>query len=274
MTVRERILQAQQYLEQRTDFRPELAIVLGSGLGGYAQSAREIVLEVRYDEIPGFPVSTAPGHAGKLVFCVLGGKRTVLFCGRFHCYEGYSAAETVIPLHTAMLLGVNTVILTNAAGGVNTAFRAGAFMLIADQINLSTMNALQGENLEFFGPRFSDQTHVYDVHLRALMREAAQEVGVALHEGVYAFMCGPTYETPAEVRALRTLGADAVGMSTVHEASACAHAGVQVCALSCITNMAAGVLEKSLDMQEVLQAGDAAAQELCALLDVFVNKLT
>ncbi len=267
-----RMMTAKSYIETKTGFRPEAAIVLGSGLSGYA-SQIETEIEFDYAEIPGFPVSTAPGHAGKLIFGRKAGKRVALFSGRFHCYEGYLASETVIPLRTAILLGVKYVLLTNASGGINTSFQAGDLMVVEDHINFSSHNALTGPNIEELGVRFPDMSFAYSKRLNRLIDETAAQHEIPLRHGVYGYMIGPSYETPAEIRALRTLGADAVGMSTVHEAVACAHAGAEVAAVSCISNLAAGVAKHALTCEEVLAAGEKASGKMTALANGFLERI-
>lgn len=266
------IMTARSYIENQTDFQPEVAIVLGSGLGNYAQTV-DVVMEFDYDQIPGFPVSTAPGHAGKLLFAEKAGKKLALFCGRFHCYEGYTAAETVIPLRTILLLGAKYVLLTNAAGGINRDFQAGDIMLVTDHINLSSNNVLTGKNIDTLGVRFPDMSFAYSERMRLILSDAAKAEDIKLQHGVYAYMVGPSYETPAEINALRVLGADAVGMSTVHEAVACNHAGVEVAALSCISNLAAGVANHALTEEEVLEAGLKVSSKMTKLADGLIGKL-
>lgn len=266
-----RIMTAKNYIASRTDFCPEMAIVLGSGLGAYADTIHKEV-EFEYAEIPGFPLATAPGHAGKLTFGDKFGKKVALLSGRFHCYEGYSAAETVIPLRVLILLGVKQVLLTNAAGGINMAFQAGDLMLINDHINFSSYNALTGPNLEELGVRFPDMSFAYSKRLNGILQDVADENGLALQNGIYAYMTGPSYETPAEIRALRVLGGDAVGMSTVHEVVACSHAKVDVAAVSCISNLAAGVAKHALTSEEVLEAGEKVSGRMTLLADGFIKK--
>ncbi|MGI6153941.1 MAG: purine-nucleoside phosphorylase [Christensenellaceae bacterium] len=270
---KERIMTAKHHLERVTDFCPEIAIVLGSGLGGYEQGIDQVVQEINYADIPGFPVSTAPGHAGKLIFGEHKGKKLALFAGRFHCYEGYTPAETVIPLRTVIALGVKTLVVTNAAGGINTDYSAGDLMLMADHINFSGLNALTGENIKEFGPRFPDMSFAYAQDLREIMRSVAQKNNISLREGVYGYMVGPSYETPAEIRALRTLGADAVGMSTVHEVVAASHAKVKTVGITCISNLAAGVAQHALTMEEVLEAGKMVAGSMKTLVDGFLETM-
>jgi purine-nucleoside phosphorylase len=234
-----KITTAKNHIKEKTDFIPEIAVVLGSGLGGYADSF-DVHEVFEYSDIPGFPVSTAPGHEGKLIFGCKHGRRVALFKGRFHCYEGYSPAETVIPLRTALLLGVKHVLLTNASGGINLDYSAGDLMVVEDHINFSGLSPLTGPNIDELGVRFPDMSYAYSRRLRDILDSIGEEKGIALRHGVYAYMTGPSYETPAEIRALRTLGGDVVGMSTVHEVGACNHAKVEVAALSCISNLAAG----------------------------------
>lgn len=264
---------AKNYIEAKTDFVPEIAIVLGSGLGDYADTLDEVIAEFDYASIPGFPVSTAPGHASRLTFGCKNGKRVALFAGRFHCYEGYAAAQTVIPLRTVLMMGTKYVLLTNAAGGINTDFSAGDLMVIEDHINFSAHNALTGPNIDELGPRFPDMSFAYAKELRDLIDETAGENGIKLQHGIYGYMVGPSYETPAEIRALRTLGADAVGMSTVHEVVAASHAGAKTAAISCISNLAAGVAKHALTMEEVMEAGKMVASKMRTLIDGVVEKI-
>ncbi|MEA5002912.1 MAG: purine-nucleoside phosphorylase [Christensenella sp.] len=271
--MKEKLNVAKSYIESKTDFKPEIAIVLGSGLGDYADTLDEVVMEFDYASIPGFPVSTAPGHASKLTFGCKKGKCVALFAGRFHCYEGYTAAETVIPLRTILMMGAKYVLLTNAAGGINTDFSAGDLMVVEDHINFSAHNALTGPNIEDLGPRFPDMSFAYAKELRNLIDESAKENGIDVQHGIYGYMVGPSYETPAEIRALRTLGADAVGMSTVHEVVAASHAGAKTAAISCISNLAAGVAKHALTMEEVIEAGKMVAGKMRALIDGVVEKI-
>ncbi|WP_066648163.1 purine-nucleoside phosphorylase [Christensenella timonensis] len=271
--MKEKLNIAKNYIESKTGFKPEIAIVLGSGLGDYADTLDEVVIEFDYASIPGFPVSTAPGHASKLTFGCKKGKCVALFAGRFHCYEGYSAAETVIPLRTILMMGAKYVLLTNAAGGINTDFAAGDLMVVEDHINFSAHNALTGPNIDELGPRFPDMSFAYAKEIRDMIDATAKENGMKLRHGVYGYMVGPSYETPAEIRALRTLGADAVGMSTVHEVVAASHAGAKTAAISCISNLAAGVAKHALTMEEVIEAGKMVASKMRTLIDGVVEKL-
>jgi purine-nucleoside phosphorylase len=267
-----RINEAYGYLSRHIKQKPEVCIVLGSGLGSYAEtfSGAEVI---PYGDIPGFPVSTVEGHAGQLVFGQKHGVNIACMQGRFHCYEGYSAAETVIPLRALIKLGINKLLITNAAGGVNTSFNPGDIMVIEDHINFTFLNPLEGANLDDFGPRFPDMSYAYDKKLIAALKEAANESGIGVRTGVYAMMKGPSFETPAEIKALRLLGADAVGMSSVPEIIAASHAGVSSAAMSCITNMAAGILDQPLNHHEVMETGRIAADNIKKLIDGFIKSL-
>ena len=252
MTQLETIRAAADYLRTRLPEAPEIALVLGSGLGGLADRIENPVY-IPYGEVPGFPVSTAPGHAGRFVAGRLAGKAVLCMQGRFHYYEGHDMAAIALPVRVIKALGCRALVLTNAAGGVNYDFSVGDFMLITDHINFIGANPLRGANEEEIGPRFCDMSRVYDAGLQELARKVAGEKGLTLREGVYLGYMGPSYETPAEIRAFRTLGADAVGMSTVPEAIAAAHCGLPVLALSLITNMAAGMTGKRLSGEEVIE---------------------
>jgi len=250
----------------------EVGVILGSGLGDYVQ-ALESATVLPYADIPGFPVSTVIGHAGEWHAGTLHGKRVAMMRGRFHYYEGYSLQDVTLPVRVMQALGAGTLIITNAAGGVNTGFAPGDLMAIADCINMTGVSPLFGPNLDAFGPRFPDMTRAFDPELRALARGCAADAGVTLHEGVYAQMSGPSYETPAEIRMLRTLGADAVGMSTVPEVVVARHGGLRVLGISCITNMAAGILDQPLNHDEVMETGERAKGAFRALLDAVITRI-
>lgn len=250
----------------------EIAVVLGSGLGDFGEALRH-TKEIPYGDIPGFPQATVKGHAGKLICGELGGKQVMMMSGRFHSYEGHSMRDVTLPIRVMARLGIKKLILTNAAGGVNTAFSAGALMLLTDFINLSGKNPLRGENLDAFGPRFPDMTHAYDPELRALARNCAEELGIDLCQGVYCWMNGPSYETPAEIRMVRILGADAVGMSTVPETIVARHCGMRVLGVSCITNMAAGVLDQPINHEEVMETGRRVRGDFAALLTRVIERM-
>ena len=251
----------------------DIAVILGSGLGGYEETLID-PKEISYSKIPGFPVSTVSGHAGKFVVGTVRDKRVLVMSGRFHHYEGHSLDAVTMPIRVMALLGVKTLIITNAAGGVNTSFNAGELMLITDFINLSGRNPLRGKNLDEFGPRFPDMSNAFDPELRAIAVERAQKHGIHLTQGVYCLMNGPSYESPAEIRMVRTLGADAVGMSTVPEVIVARHSGMRVLGISSITNMAAGVLDQPIHHEEVLQMGEKVRGNFRTLLDSLIDHLT
>lgn len=244
------------YVRSLINDEPEIAIVLGSGLGDFA-SRIEDPIEIKYEDIPNFLVSTVESHAGKLIFGKAGGKKIICMSGRFHFYEGYDYEQLVIPIRLFKLLGVKATILTNAAGAVNMDYRVGDIMIVSDHIKLNGASPLRGKNVDFFGPRFFDVTDMYTKKLRELALNCAEDSGLAFREGVYMFFTGPQFETPAEIRAARILGADAVGMSTVTEALTAAHCSMPLLAFSVMTNMAAGVLDQKLSDEEV---GIAAAK--------------
>lgn len=256
--VYDKLLKCYECVREKTDFVPEVAIVLGSGLGDYAESIR-VESELPYSGIEGFPVSTVPGHAGKFIFGYLEDIPVVCMKGRVHYYEGYPISDVVLPVRLMKLMGAKILFLTNAAGGVNTSFHAGDLMLIKDQISVFAPNPLIGENIEELGVRFPDMSHVYDEELQQVIRRAAKDNGIFLQEGVYTQLTGPSFESPAEIRMLRTLGCDAVGMSTVVEAIAANHMGMKICGISCICNLAAGMTVNPLNHEEVQEAADKAA---------------
>ena len=246
-------------------FRPEVFLVLGSGLGFLAEQVED-ACAIPYTEIPHFPASTAPGHKGRLVFGLLEGRRVAVMQGRTHYYEGYSLQDVTFAVRVVRLLGAEAMVVTNACGCVRSDWQAGSLMLIQDHIKLCLDSPLRGANPEAFGPRFPDMSHVYTPRLQDIARESAKALGIALREGVYMFFPGPQYETPAEVRAARLLGADAVGMSTVPEVIAARHCGMQVLGLSLLTNMASGILAQPLSEQEVLDAAAAASEQFSRLV--------
>ena len=258
--------------QRLSGFRPEIAMILGSGLGDMADLAENPIV-IPYKEIPGFSVSTAPGHKGQLVFGTLAGKNVAVMQGRLHAYEGYTFEEVCFPLRVLRLLGCDKLVITNACGGVNLDFQVGDLMVIDDHINFMGANPLTGPNDAGFGPRFCDMTYAYTPALRRLADEVAAAQGVALRHGVYLGYMGPSYETPAEIRAFRVLGADAVGMSTVPEVIVASHCGLPVLAISLVTNMAAGVLEKKLDENEVIETAATRAKVLERLVTGIVERL-
>jgi purine-nucleoside phosphorylase len=266
------ILEATQCLERLKTWLPKVAVVLGSGLGAFADelSART---EIPYCDIPHWPQSTAIGHAGKLVFGRLGELPAAVMAGRVHLYEGYSPQQVVFGVRVLARLGVRSFVFTNAAGGINASYGRGRLVLISDHINLQGFNPLVGPNDEALGPRFPDMTEAYPAGLRKLAKQVAGELGITLDEGVYAAMLGPSYETPAEIRHLRAIGADLVGMSTVPEVIAANHMGARVLAISCVTNMAAGILPRKITHAEVLETGEMVRGTLVALLKALLPRI-
>ncbi len=252
--------------------KADIGVILGSGLGDYAEALEDAV-KLPYSEIPGFPRSTVAGHAGMWCCGTLHGKRVVMMQGRFHYYEGYGMKDVTLPVRVMQKIGVKTLIVTNAAGGVNLGYHPGELMVIGDMFSMTAQNPLIGPNLDAFGPRFPDMSCAFDKELRALAHECANEQGFALREGVYAQMTGPTYETPAEIRMLRTLGADAVGMSTVPEVIVARHGGMRVLGISCITNMAAGILDQPLNHAEVTETANRVKGQFRSLLDGIIEKM-
>ncbi len=256
---------AAKFVLQRTPAASAVGLVLGSGLGGFADSLGDAT-RIPYADIPAFPRSTAIGHAGQMVVGKAGAVPVAAMQGRVHLYEGYSAQEIAFPMRVFGRMGIRAVILTNAAGGINLIYQQGALVLIRDHINLQGANPLAGPNDDRLGVRFPDMTHAYEKSYRELAREEAGKLGMTLHEGVYAALLGPNYETPAEIQYLRTIGADLVGMSTVLEVIAARHMGIKVLAISCVTNMAAGILDQSLSHQEVMETGERVRASFEALL--------
>ena len=258
-------MQAAQFILARTSLRPRIALVLGSGLGGFADELRDAV-RIPYEEIPYFPHSTAIGHAGKLVIGTVEGVAVAAMQGRVHLYEGYPAHQVAFPVRVFACMGINAVVLTNAAGGINPSYGKGALVVIRDHIKLQGQNPLAGPNEERFGPRFPDMTEAYSPRFRKFVLDEADRLGVDIYEGIYAAMLGPSYETPAEIRYLRTIGADLVGMSTVPEVIAARHMGLEVLAISCVTNMAAGMSGEKINHNEVLETGERVRGKFLALL--------
>lgn len=266
------VTNAASYISKRTSGTPDVAVVLGSGLGGFTETLTGTV-RIPYAEIPYWPTSAVIGHPGQLVIGSYAGKRVAALAGRVHLYEGHDPKVVTFGVRVLGQLGVKVLLLTNAAGGINNAFSEGALMLIEDHINLMGHNPLVGPNEERFGTRFPDMTEVYSRRLRALADETAAATGVALTKGVYLAVLGPSYETPAEIRAFRTLGADAIGMSTVPEALAARHMGMEVLGISCISNMAAGVLPKPLHHDEVMETTARVRSQFSALLGGIIERL-
>ncbi len=263
--VYEKLKTALSYVRGKTGFVPEVALVLGSGLGALADEI-DVEATVRYSEIPGFPVSTVAGHEGRFVFGNIENVPVVIMQGRVHYYEGYDVRDVVMPIRLMGLLGAKTLFLTNAAGGINKSFAQGALMMITDHISSLVPSPLIGENIDELGLRFPDMSEIYTKKLRDIIRESAKELSIALCEGVYIQTTGPNYETPAEIRAYETLGADAVGMSTAIEAMAAQHMGLSVCGISCITNMAAGLSPVPLTHEEVKETADRVGADFKRLV--------
>ncbi|HEV2617788.1 MAG TPA: purine-nucleoside phosphorylase [Candidatus Acidoferrales bacterium] len=263
---------AAKFIRSKTKLRPQIALVLGSGLGAFADEFRSAT-RIPYERIPHFPRSTAVGHAGQLVIGKVEEIAVAAMQGRVHFYEGYSLEDVIFPMRVFGRMGIRAAILTNAAGGINLGFKQGTLMVMRDHINLQGSNPLIGPNDERFGPRFPDMTHAYSKTYRAAALEEARRLGIEVSEGVYAALPGPSYETPAEIRYLRAIGADVVGMSTVPEAIAARHMGMRVLGISCVTNMAAGILDKPLDHSEVLATGERVKDNFIALLRAVLPRI-
>ena len=267
-----RMQSALDYIRAKTPAQPRIAVVLGSGLGAFADVLTEST-GIPYSEIPGWPPSTAVGHAGRLVLGRLGDLPVAVLSGRSHFYEGYSPDQVVFGVRVLRGLGVETIVFTNAAGGINLNYQQGGLVLISDHINLQGWNPLIGPNDDTLGPRFPDMSDAYSAHLRSIAKDTAEELCIRLDEGVYAAMSGPSYETPAEIRFLRTIGADLVGMSTVPEVIAANHMGIRCLAISCVTNMAAGILPQKINHEEVLETGARVRDTLVRLLTALLPRL-
>lgn len=261
----EMVQEACVYIRTKTDRQPKIGLILGSGLGVLADHIEDAVT-IKYEDIPHFPQSTVEGHAGELMIGSISGVDVLLMKGRFHMYEGYGPEMTAFPVRVMKELGVGRLLVTNAAGGVNTAYHPGDLMLIKDHLNLTGRSPLMGPNEAAFGPRFPDMSDAYSRRLREIAKSVAKEKGIPLQEGVYAGMLGPNYETPAEIVMLRTLGADAVGMSTVSEVIVAAHGGIEVLGISCISNMAAGILDQPLSHAEVMETTEQVKEKFLGLV--------
>ena len=273
-----RVTQALTHIFLKADIQPKLGIILGSGLGNFASQVENAV-SIPYSEIPHFPQSTVEGHSGKLVLGQVGGVDVAVMAGRVHAYEGYSMEEVTFPMRVLAMLGCRSLIVTNAAGGINTSYPQGGLVCISDHINLTGRNAAAGPNeprfarKAGFGQRFFDMTSAYSPEFRRLAQAEAARQGMALPEGVYLAVLGPSYETPAEIRAFRTLGADLVGMSTVHEVTVARHMGVEVLGLSLVTNMAAGVMDEAINHEEVMAIGERVGTQFTSLVTALVPQL-
>ena len=268
----EKLLKCYQSFQEKIDFKPEIAIVLGSGLGAFGDQI-QVEQTLSYHELEGFPVSTVKGHKGQFLFGYIGEVPVVLMQGRVHFYEGYTISDVVLPIRLMKLMGAHTLFLTNASGGINPAFHPGGLMMLTDHVSIFAPNPLIGENIEELGTRFPDMSQVYDLELQKILTDTAAENGIELFEGVYAQLTGPSFESPAEIRMLGKLGVDAVGMSTVVEAIVANHMGMRICGVSCISNMAAGISENPLTHEEVQEAADQAAPQFEKLVKEAVKKM-
>ncbi|AIG26064.1 purine-nucleoside phosphorylase [Brevibacillus sp. 7WMA2] len=267
-----KILEAKAFIEEKLTEKPTIGLVLGSGLGVLADEIEETTV-IPYNEIPHFTKSTVVGHKGQLVIGKLKGKQVVAMQGRFHYYEGHELEAVVFPIRVMKAIGVETIIVTNAAGGINESYKPGDLMLISDHLNLTYRNPLIGGNDESLGARFPDMSEAYSKRLRKLSKEIAATLGIQLQEGVYAGLLGPSYETPAEIRMLRILGGDAVGMSTVPEVIVARHMNIEVLGISCISNMAAGILDQPLSHDEVMETTEKVKAEFLSLVKSVIEKM-
>ncbi len=270
--MKQMIANAAQYVKSKTEHKPAVGLILGSGLGVLAEEIQEAV-HIKYEDIPDFPVSTVEGHAGQLVIGRLENVQVIAMQGRFHFYEGYSLDKVTFPVRVMKELGVSTLIVTNAAGGVNESFRPGDLMVISDHINYMGTNPLIGPNDSALGVRFPDMSSAYDKELRHLAKQTAEELNISVQEGVYTAVSGPSYETPAEVRFLRTIGTDAVGMSTVPEVIVARHSGLRVLGISCISNAAAGILDQPLSHDEVMEVTEKVKSDFLRFVKSAVAKI-
>ena len=258
-------------IREKTDFVPDIALVLGSGLGDYADSVK-VIAEIPYSEIKGFPVSTVAGHDGKLIFCELEGKKVVFMKGRVHYYEGYDIHEVVLPLRVLHMLGAKTVVLTNAVGAINADYNVGDFVINEDYISSFVPSPLIGENIDELGDRFVDMTNAFDQELNAIVEGVANENKIPIHRGVFLQVTGPQYESPTEIKMYRNLGADTVGMSTVVETIAARHMGMRVCSISCVTNLAAG-MQESISHEEVQQSSNDSSKKIALLVSGLLSRM-
>lgn len=268
----EKVLESVEYIKNITDIEPEIALILGSGLGDMAEKI-ENPINIKYEDIPNFPVSTVEGHIGELIIGDLEGKKVIAMQGRFHYYEGYSQSLTTMPVRVMKMLGAKTLIVTNAAGGTNKDFNRGDLMIIKDHINLSGSNPLIGKNDDRIGPRFPDMTDAYNKKYRELIKEIAKEENIDIKEGVYTYLSGPNYETPAEIKMIQVLGGDAVGMSTVPEVLTAVQCGMKVIGVSCITNMAAGISNTKLNHQEVIETTKKVKNNFSKLISKIIKNI-
>lgn len=268
----EKIMEARDFIKKQVDFTPEIGLILGSGLGVLGEEVQDKII-INYSDIPNFPVSTVEGHKSRFIFGTLNNKKVAVMQGRFHFYEGYKMQEVVFPVWVMKALGVSKLIVTNAAGGVNTSFIPGDLMLIKDHINFAGTNPLIGPNVEEFGVRFPDMSSAYNKELIDIAKKCAENNGIGVKEGTYMMFTGPNYETPAEIRMTRILGGDAVGMSTVPEVLTANHSGMKVLGISCITNMAAGILDQPLNHQEVIETAEMVRTKFVKLVKDIVENI-
>lgn len=260
------------YILSKIDFKPEIALILGSCLGSLAKEIENPIV-IDYKDIPNFLTTTVKSHAGKLILGELNGRKVVCMSGRFHYYEGYDFEQLVVPIRVFHLIGVKSVVLTNAAGGVNTSYKPGEIMIIKDHIKVMGASPVRGTNIEEFGPRFFDMSSAYDKEYRKLAKEKARQIGIKVNEGVYFYWMGPQFESPSEIKLIRTLGGDAVGMSTVTETITAAHCGMRVLGLSLISNMAAGILNQPITTDEVDEIASKSSKEFKALLRAIIGEM-
>lgn len=272
MSLIDNIKESAVFITSKVNNIPKKAVILGSGLHTLVENAVAEQI-ISYADIPHFKSSTAPGHKGEMIFGKINDEEVILLNGRLHYYEGYSMKETVYPIRVLAMLGVETLVVTNATGGINNSFDVGDLMLITDHIKLCSDNPLRGENLDFFGPRFNDMTNAYDIGLREIAKTSAKNIGINLKTGVYAYMSGPCFETPAEIKMLSILGADCVGMSSVAEVICANHCGMKVLGISCITNMAAGITGNEISAEEVNETGEKVKEKFINLIKEILNNI-
>jgi purine-nucleoside phosphorylase len=267
-----KINEAKDYIQKQIDYTPEIGLILGSGLGVMGEEVENKII-INYSDIPNFPVSTVEGHKSRFIFGTLNNKKVAVMQGRFHFYEGYKMQEVVFPVWVMKALGISKLIVTNAAGGVNESFTPGDLMLINDHINFAGTNPLMGQNIEEFGPRFPDMSNAYNKDFLAIAKKCAENNDISIQEGAYMMFTGPNYETPAEIRMSRVLGGDAVGMSTVPEVMAANHSGMKVLGISCITNMAAGILDQPLNHHEVMDTAEKVKTKFITLVKEIIKNI-